>query len=55
VPKKAKGPPPTAIVTIRKRRRGEVPDMTPAEHKRRGNAAEAMFRKMKRKIAATRE
>ena len=47
--------PTSAIVTIRKRRRGEVPDMTPAEHKRRGNAAEAMFRKMKRKIAATRE
>jgi hypothetical protein len=55
VPKKAEGPPTSAIVTIRKRRRGEVLDMTPEEHKRRGDAAEAMFREMKRKIAATRE
>ena len=29
--------------------------MTPEEHQRRGDAAEALFREMKRKIAATRE
>ena len=27
-------------------------DMTPEEHKRRGDAADAMFQEMKRKIAA---
>jgi hypothetical protein len=30
-----------------------VPDLTPEEHRRRGGAAEALFREMKRKIAAT--
>ena len=44
----------SAIVTSRKPRswRSDVPDMTPEEHKRRGDAADAMFREMKRKIAA---
>jgi hypothetical protein len=45
----------SAIVTAaRKSRswRSDVPDMTPEEHQRRGDAADAMFRAMKRKIAA---
>ena len=44
----------SAIVTARKprSRRSDVPDMTPEEHKRRGDAADAMFQEMKRKIAA---
>ena len=54
-PKKAEVPPTSAIVTIRKRGSDRVPDMTPEEHKRRGNAAEAIFREMKRRIAATKE
>ena len=29
---------------------GDVPDMTPEEHKRRGDAADALFREMKRQI-----
>jgi hypothetical protein len=29
----------------------DVPDMTPEEHKRRGDAADALFREMKRQIA----
>ena len=43
----------SAIVTARKvrSRRSDVPDMTPEEHKRRGDAADAMFREMKRQIA----
>jgi hypothetical protein len=44
--------PTSAIVTIRKSG-SEVPDMTPEEHQRRGDAAEALFREMKRRIAAT--
>ena len=32
---------------------GDVPDMTPEEHKRRGDAADALFREMKRQIAAS--
>ena len=43
--------PMSAIVTIRKHR-SDVPDLTPEEHQRRGDAAEAIFREMKRKIAA---
>jgi hypothetical protein len=42
------------IVTAKNPRRGrfgEVPDMTPEEHKRRGDAADALFREMKRQIA----
>ena len=31
----------------------DVPDMTPEEHKRRGDAADALFREMKRQIAAS--
>jgi hypothetical protein len=45
-------PPKSDIVTISKRERfGEAPDLTPEEHRQRGDAAEAMFREMKRKIA----
>jgi hypothetical protein len=40
----------TAIVTIRKPGKGYVPDMMPEEHQRRGDAAEALFREMKRRI-----
>ena len=47
----------SAIVTAKKPRRGsrfgDVPDMTPEEHKRRGDAADALFREMKRQIAAS--
>jgi hypothetical protein len=31
----------------------DVPDMTPEEHRRRGDAADALFREMKRQIAAS--
>jgi hypothetical protein len=43
----------SAIVTAQRSRLGfgEVPDMTPEEHKRRGDAADALFREMKRQIA----
>ena len=45
------------IVTAKHPRRhgsfGDVPDMTPEEHKRRGDAADALFREMKRQIAAS--
>jgi hypothetical protein len=44
--------PASAIVTIRKPGKGYVPDLTPEEHQRRGDAAEALFREMKRRIAA---
>ena len=42
----------SAIVTARKPRswRSDVPDMTPEEHQRRGDAADALFREMKRRI-----
>ena len=46
----------SAIVTAKNRawsRFGDVPDMTPEEHKRRGDAADALFREMKRQIAAS--
>ena len=42
----------SVIVTIRKRGSDRVPDVTPEEHQRRGDAAEALFREMKRRIAA---
>ena len=45
----------SAIVTAARKPqswRSDVPDMTPEEHKRRGDAADALFREMKRKIAA---
>jgi hypothetical protein len=48
----AEAPAKSAIVTIRKPGKGYVPDMTPQEHQRRGDAAEALFREMKRRIAA---
>jgi hypothetical protein len=44
----------SAIVTAKNSRRGrfgDVPDMTPEEHKRRGDAADALCREMKRQIA----
>ena len=45
----------SAIVTAKHPRRhgsfGDMPDMTPEEHKRRGDAADALFREMKRQIA----
>jgi hypothetical protein len=42
-PKEAESSPPakSAIVTIRKPGKGYVPDLTPEEHQRRGDAAEA--------------
>ena len=46
-----------SIVTAKHPRRcgvsRDVPDMTPEEHKRRGDAADALFREMKRQIAAS--
>jgi hypothetical protein len=44
--------PTSAIVTIQKRGSDRVPDITPEEHQPRGDAAEALFREMKREIAA---
>jgi hypothetical protein len=44
----------SAIVTAKHPRRRsvpDVPDMTPEEHKRWGDAADALFRDMKRQIA----
>jgi hypothetical protein len=40
--------PRSAIVTAKRRpgRFGDVPDMTPEEHRRRGDAADALFREM---------
>jgi hypothetical protein len=52
-PEKAEAPT-SAIVTIRKRGSDRVPN-TPEEHQRRGDAAEALFREMKRRIATTRQ
>ena len=45
----------SAIVTGRTPRtwRNDVPDITPEEHQRRGDAADALFREMKRRIAGT--
>ena len=47
----------SAIVTAKHPRRRSsfpnVPDMTLEEHKRRGDAADALFREMKRQIAAS--
>ena len=44
----------SAIVTARKpgSRFSTVPDLTPEEHKRRGDAADALFREMKRRVTA---
>ena len=44
----------SAIVTARKPGRGrfaDVADMTPEEHKRRGDAADELLRRFKREIA----
>jgi hypothetical protein len=49
-------PPPAArkpaVVTARRsgKRYADVPDMTPEEHQRRGEAAQALFREMARRI-----
>ena len=41
----------SAIVTAKRRpgRFGDVPDMTPEEHQRRGDAADALFREIVRR------
>ena len=44
----------SAIVTVRRRKHthsADVSDMTREEHKQRGDAADALFRKMKRWLA----
>ena len=42
----------SAIVTLkRKSRFGDAPDLTPEEHKRRGNAADALWRELVRRVA----
>ena len=43
----------SAIIIARKpgKRYAAVPDMTPEEHQRRGDAAAALFRELKRQIA----
>jgi hypothetical protein len=42
-------PPKSAIVTVKRPGRfGDVPDMTPEEHRQRGDAADALFRKIVR-------
>jgi hypothetical protein len=43
----------TVIVTVKNPRRGrfgDVSDMTPEEHERRGDAAEALFRELTRRV-----
>jgi len=45
------GPRRSAIVTAQARSNSS-PDMTPEEHRRRGDAADTLFREMKRRIAA---
>jgi hypothetical protein len=49
---------PAAIVTAknphRRGRLGDVPDMTPEEHKQRGDAAEALFRDLVRQATGKR-
>ena len=50
-------PPKSAIVTAKNPHRrhgrfGDVPDMTPEELQRRRDAADALFRRFKREIAA---
>jgi hypothetical protein len=46
---------PAAIITAknphRRGRLGDVPDMTPEEHKHRGDAADALFRELVRRVA----
>ncbi len=44
----------SAIVTVKRRpgRFGDVPDMTPEEHQRRGEAAAALFREIVRRATA---
>jgi hypothetical protein len=42
-----------AIVTVKRRnsRFGDAPDLTPEEHRRRGDAADTLFREMVRRAA----
>jgi hypothetical protein len=51
-PTRRKPVPTSAIVTIRKPGKGYVSDLTPEEIQQRGDAAAALFREMKRRIAA---
>ena len=46
-------PPKSAIVTVKRRpgRFGDAPDLTPEEHRQRGNAADALFREIVRLAA----
>jgi hypothetical protein len=44
-------PPARKSAIVRGKRFADVPDMTPEEHKRRGDGADAMFQEMKRQIA----
>jgi hypothetical protein len=44
----------TAKNTHRRGRLGEVPDMTPEEHKRRGDVADALFRELVRQATGKR-
>jgi hypothetical protein len=50
--------PPSVIITIRRRKHAMLAhlleDMTPEEHRRRGDAADAMMREIKRQIAERR-
>jgi hypothetical protein len=41
---------PARIVTARKPSAKDVPDMTPEEHRRRGDAADALFREVVRRV-----
>jgi hypothetical protein len=45
--------PPSAIVTIRRRKHAMLEDLTPEEHQRRGDAADALFRELVRRITET--
>ena len=46
-------PPKSAIVTVKRRpgRFGDAPDLTPEEHRQRGDAADALFREIVRLAA----
>ena len=41
----------SAIVTVRRPGKRDVPDLTPEEHLRRGDAATTLFREIQRRIA----
>jgi hypothetical protein len=48
-------PPKSAIVTVKRRpgRFGDAPDLTPEEHRQRGDAADALFREVVRRARDT--